>query len=116
MDSNQAMSRAEIDKIDRSSRAFAVYDSIFRAEKHNHAMSFRWHASDMDSTSVAIVDAVTSGFPLSRYFVGDLWTNYCLFGFNMPVVLIPYLKMLPDRLLDHIKHFHTYCGAHAAQL
>jgi hypothetical protein len=108
---NQGWSRAEIDRLDRDSLEYEVYDRIYRAENYNNAVSFRWHSYDVNSTSEAIVHSIVNAYPRSRYYVGPLWTNYCFFGFNMPVVMIPYLKMLPDRLLDHIKHFHTYCGA-----
>lgn len=114
---NQGMSRADIDRLDRSSREFQVYDKIYSAENYNNAYSFRWHSYDVSYTTDAIAHAITSAYPRSRYFVGPLWTNYCFCGFNMPVVIIPYLKMLPDRLLDLIKHFHTSCGAkHALEL
>jgi hypothetical protein len=117
MVANQGMSRAEFDRLEPSSLEYEVYDQIYRAESYNNAHSFRWHSYDMDSTTEAIVHSITNVFPRSRYFVGALWTNYCFCGFNMPVVIIPYLKMLPDRLLDHIKRFHTYCGAkHSMEL
>ena len=85
--------------VSENKQAVSVYPHLYTQQDIANEKTLEVLAADVSVTNDAIIHALTSSYPLTRYRVANM--------LGVPSFLFVYLSLLPDRLVDIFLSFKT---------